>query len=1545
MITLKNIVDEFQSFADNHYFLKSFSYGTPASVDLDKFTDYPLLHLVYNGSGYDDNEKTYSFDLYILDAPPIGVDPDGKDAYEKQALTSAEQVSEDILADLENGGKIFQFAYGYEIVSSSTVPLMEQTSNVLTGVLFSLSIATPYLYDSCNAPLIGIAPGGSLPPASGGGGAGTLRLREVDGVPNVMPVGTIIVSDNTLTDNGDGTVTLNTDTALGNYLPLTGGTLTGNLLMDNSKISIDIDSPGFAFEWKESDGTKLAGQLRAYANRGDIYLFAEGVKKAEITAMNGSFIPDLHIGGTTNSSKALEVTGDVLVNGTIDATGNIEVTGNTVGFIINEADAGNQRWQMFGEAGKFAIRDITGNKYPFRIEPNAKTNSLYIHDDGFIGIGTSSPNVLLDVEGADPHLRINNTTQDSSTILSIRSPGTTGNGQIRFGDTADSNVGLILYAHNDDSFRFHTNDSEKVRITSTGNFGIGTSPTEKLDVSGNIKASGTLSLGGELDMNSNKITNVVAGTNNLDAVNYQQLINTATGGLTYLGTWDANLNDPTLASGVGISGGYYIVSTTGSTDLDGITDWVVGDWALFASTSVWQKVDNTSVLDGIGTGGTIAKWTGSGTSATLGDSLITEVNGVNDVVKILANLEIVNGSATELRFTGSNTSNISSDGTIYLQAAGSLRLGSGGVNDKVVLSADGKVGIGTTTPAQKLVVEGGNIWIKPTVDGEESKLYLSSNSSSGDPLIYISAEDVVGDNINFVIGRYSQLFNFIGSGATYGLQTRFVVKGFDSGGTEYSQISLYAPNSAESFRIKTDGDSWINNSGNVGIGTTSPDVKLRVEGTSSTMGVLARMYGDGTYGAAIRYDRGTSYSWVAGIGGSGSTSGIPTSYFGFSELGTTPRLVIAHTTGNVGIGTASPGVKLDVDGQIRTDDSFLLQSGTTAIGSIRNQSGALDIRGDSTRDVSLGSVSNPQSLFVEGANGNVGIGHINPTSRLYVQGAVDGVTTTLSVIDVTASLTYKKFIVGRSEAEGLYIGNDDAASIIASFQDEDAAGYGNLILQADDEGSKDGYLDFRGKTGGSRMRLLADGNVGIGIASPAYGIDVNHPTARIGGADHTSASLLIEATNLEGTPAIAARILMHGYEGRAKGVFYTDVSYGGEFFSGVPYSASHNFWTVGFDETGGQAEYLENAKLTVRNNGMVGIGTTNPLSTLDIVGSALANLFRVANTDVDATTKYGSFMGRHYTNSEENITGMLLTSSSSATGGAVSIGGGITSANAVNYIKFYTATDNTTLLGSERMRITSIGRVGIGTPSPDELLSVQDGFVLASGSSTGHGFKLKRDNLDTYSIRHLDGGFTIYNDTDSRKEMSFDGAGKVGIGTDAPTEKLEVDGNIKATGTISSDAGSTGLVSTIQFDSTKSMLYYPGTGNINFGSLIQGTLSTTANTQAGFSMGFVSSSNNYSFAMLPITTSSTIEVEFKYTITLASNGFVAFTKTGAGQLGDPTMTFPTHTTIGTSTHTVTSNVSATTQWGLTNTITFGYVAANTNFTVQPHYLKTTVTHA
>ena len=67
-------------------------------------------------------------------------------------------------------------------------------------------------------------------------------------------------------------------------------------------------------------------------------------------------------------------------------------------------------------------------------------------------------------------------------------------------------------------------------------------------------------------------------------------------GLTYKGAWNAFTNNPFLQSGVGVGGEYYIVSVAGTTDLDGTTDWQVGDWAIFeGATNMWQKIDNHDI--------------------------------------------------------------------------------------------------------------------------------------------------------------------------------------------------------------------------------------------------------------------------------------------------------------------------------------------------------------------------------------------------------------------------------------------------------------------------------------------------------------------------------------------------------------------------------------------------------------------------------------------------------------------------------------------------------------------------------------------------------------------------------------------------------------------------------------------------------------------------------------------------------------------------------------------------------------------------------------
>jgi len=106
--------------------------------------------------------------------------------------------------------------------------------------------------------------------------------------------------------------------------------------------------------------------------------------------------------------------------------------------------------------------------------------------------------------------------------------------------------------------------------------------------------------------------------------------------VNYQGTWDAATNTPTLVSSVGITGGYYVVSVAGSTNLNGITSWFVGDWAIFNGT-VWQKVNGTMLgtmayqnANAVAiTGGTIDNTTiGATTPSTVNATTITGQTGV-----------------------------------------------------------------------------------------------------------------------------------------------------------------------------------------------------------------------------------------------------------------------------------------------------------------------------------------------------------------------------------------------------------------------------------------------------------------------------------------------------------------------------------------------------------------------------------------------------------------------------------------------------------------------------------------------------------------------------------------------------------------------------------------------------------------------------------------------------------------------------------------------------------------------------------------------------
>jgi hypothetical protein len=104
-------------------------------------------------------------------------------------------------------------------------------------------------------------------------------------------------------------------------------------------------------------------------------------------------------------------------------------------------------------------------------------------------------------------------------------------------------------------------------------------------------------LGTAAELNAG-VANGVATLDSGGKVPVSELPAAVLGALSYQGTWNASTNTPTLTSSVGTKGYYYVVSVAGNTDLNGITDWKVGDWAVYNGTA-WQKVDNTDAVTSV----------------------------------------------------------------------------------------------------------------------------------------------------------------------------------------------------------------------------------------------------------------------------------------------------------------------------------------------------------------------------------------------------------------------------------------------------------------------------------------------------------------------------------------------------------------------------------------------------------------------------------------------------------------------------------------------------------------------------------------------------------------------------------------------------------------------------------------------------------------------------------------------------------------------------------------------------------------------------------
>ena len=193
------------------------------------------------------------------------------------------------------------------------------------------------------------------------------------------------------------------------------------------------------------------------------------------------------------------------------------------------------------------------------------------------------------------------------------------------------------------------------------------------------------------------------------------------GGLSYQGTWNANTNTPTLTSSVGVNGYYYIVDTAGSTNLNGITDWQIGDWLLFNGT-VWQKIDQSNLVTSVAgrTGAVTLSNTdisGLGTMSTQNASSVAVTGGTINGTTIGATTATTGAFTTVTASTSLTTPTVqatNSAGLNLKNSAGTTQLSMGaGGGDNLSLNVSTNIN-GTNAQIDISPTGTGHVHIKPT---------------------------------------------------------------------------------------------------------------------------------------------------------------------------------------------------------------------------------------------------------------------------------------------------------------------------------------------------------------------------------------------------------------------------------------------------------------------------------------------------------------------------------------------------------------------------------------------------------------------------------------------------------------------------------------------------------------------------------------------------------------------------------------------------------------------------------------------------------------
>jgi hypothetical protein len=531
----------------------------------------------------------------------------------------------------------------------------------------------------------------------------------------------------------------------------------------------------------------------------------------------------------------------------------------------------------------------------------------------------------------------------------------------------------------------------------TGTLGVPNGGTGATTLTGYVKGTGTTAMTAAATIPNTDITGLgtastkdagaALGVATLDAggkVPVSELPAAVLGALSYQGTWDASTNTPTLTSSVGTKGYYYVVSVAGNTNLNGITDWLVGDWAVF-NGSIWQKVDNTETVTSVNgqTGAVVLTTTNvaEGTNLYYTDARARGAVSAGTGISYNSTTGVVTNAAPDqtVSITGAGTSVVtgtypnftvtSTDSTTGTVTSVAATAGTGISVTGSPITTSGTLNITNTAPDQTVVLTAGT-GISTSGTYPNFTITNTSPSLGGDVVGPASATDNAIARYDTTTGKLIQnsLVIVDDTGSVTGVNALTAQSltvnndstlGFSNADTldvRARIISDLEPNANNAKDIGTNGRNWRD----AFFGRTVHTVNLELTGTTSFDGA------QGTSGQVLTSaGTGNTPTWttpttgtVTSVGGTGTVNGLTltgtVTTSGNLTLGGTLDLSSPPTIGNTAPNTVA-GTVIQATNGIVVNSNTVAASYTIPSGSSAMSAGPMTVASGQTVTVSSGS--------------------------------------------------------------------------------------------------------------------------------------------------------------------------------------------------------------------------------------------------------------------------------------------------------------------------------------------------------------------------------------------------------------------------------------------------------------------------------------------------------------------------------------------------------------------------------------------------------------